>query len=444
MPNEYQPLLTNDLHQMNSHNATDDSGLYQNQNQNQTQNETQNQSQNPRNKINFMTSLKNTCKSSSLNILLIFIVFGILSKYLNMSDTSIFLCNFIAIIPLAKLLGFATEELSLRTSETIGGLLNATFGNAVEVIIGIMALKNGLTDVVKASMVGSLLSNLLLVLGMCFLFGGIKYKFQTFNTTTSDTSASLLVMTIFMVVLPVAFNYEDENKIDVEEREISFSRYTSIIILIVYGLFLLFQLKTHARYFKTNNNSNQIFAHTNSMEYESLSNQRRIEEEGEREQQEEDDEESSISLSFSIILLSIVTLIISVCAEYLVDSIEGISQNWNLSPSFVGLILLPIVGNAAEHVTAITVALKNKMDLAIGVALGSSMQVALMVIPFLVIVGWIIDVNLSLVFTLFETLSIFMSVLIVNQLINDGKSNWLEGAMLLSAYAIIAIAYWIM
>jgi len=280
MPNEYQPLLTNDLHQMNSHNATDDSGLYQNQNQNQTQNETQNQSQNPRNKINFMTSLKNTCKSSSLNILLIFIVFGILSKYLNMSDTSIFLCNFIAIIPLAKLLGFATEDLSLRTSETIGGLLNATFGNAVEVIIGIMALKNGLTDVVKASMVGSLLSNLLLVLGMCFLFGGIKYKFQTFNTTTSDTSASLLVMTIFMVVLPVAFNYEDENKIDVEEREISFSRYTSIIILIVYGLFLLFQLKTHARYFKTNNNSNQIFAHTNSMEYESLSNQRRIEEEG--------------------------------------------------------------------------------------------------------------------------------------------------------------------
>jgi len=147
---------------------------------------------------------------------------------------------------------------------------------------------------------------------------------------------------------------------------------------------------------------------------------------------------------YSIILLSIVTLIISVCAEYLVDSIEGISQNWNLSPSFVGLILLPIVGNAAEHVTAITVALKNKMDLAIGVALGSSMQVALMVIPFLVIVGWIIDVNLSLVFTLFETLSIFMSVLIVNQLINDGKSNWLEGAMLLSAYAIIAIAYWIM
>ncbi|ORY28344.1 calcium/proton exchanger [Neocallimastix californiae] len=363
-----------------------------------------------------MVSLKNTCKSSGLNVLLIFIPFGIASAILKMSDTTIFLTNFIAIIPLAKLLGFATEELSLRTSETIGGLLNATFGNAVEVIIGIMALKSGLIDVVKASMIGSLLSNLLLVLGMCFFFGGIKYKFQTFNTTSSDTSASLLVMTIFMVVLPVAFNWEDENKTDVEERQVKFSRYISIVMLCIYGLYLVFQLKTHSIYFKTNTTN----------------------------EEEEEPEESTISLSFSLILLTIVTLAISFCAEYLVDSIEGISENWNLSPSFVGLILLPIVGNAAEHVTAITVALKNKMDLAIGVALGSSMQVALMVIPFLVIVGWIINVNLSLVFTLFETICIFTSVLIVNQLINDGKSNWLEGCMLLAAYTIIAAAYWIM
>jgi len=437
MPNEYQPLLSNDHHQMNNHNATDNPNLYQNQNQNQNQSNT----------ISFMVSLKNTCKSSGLNALLIFIPFGIASAILKMSDTTIFLTNFIAIIPLAKLLGFATEELSLRTSETIGGLLNATFGNAVEVIIGIMALKSGLIDVVKASMIGSLLSNLLLVLGMCFFFGGIKYKFQTFNTTSSDTSASLLVMTIFMVILPVAFNKEDKNKTDVEERQVKFSRYISVVMLCIYGLYLIFQLKTHAIYFKTNT-TNEVFVRSNNIEYESLNNQRRAEE-GEQQQQqqeeeEEEPEESTISLSFSIILLSIVTLAISFCAEYLVDSIEGISENWNLSRSFVGLILLPIVGNAAEHVTAITVALKNKMDLAIGVALGSSMQVALMVIPFLVIVGWIINVNLSLVFTLFETMCIFTSVLIVNQLINDGKSNWLEGCMLLAAYAIIAAAYWIM
>jgi len=431
MSNEYQPLLTNDLHQINNHNATDNPDLYQNQNI----------IPDLRNKISFKVSLENTCKCSSLNVLLIFIPFGILSAILNMNDTSIFLCNFIAIIPLAKLLGFATEELSLRTSETLGGLLNATFGNAVELIIGIMALRGGLIDVVKASMIGSLLSNLLLILGLCFFFGGLKYKFQKFNSTSSDTSASLLVMTIFMVILPVAFNYEDENKSDVEEREINFSRCTAVVMLIVYGLYLLFQLKTHARFFKANNNTNQIFAHTNSMEYESLSIQRRMEE---GEQEQEEPEESTISLSFSLILLTIVTILISVCADYLVDSIEGISEDWNLSPSFVGLILLPIVGNAAEHVTAVTVALKNKMDLAISVALGSSMQVALMVIPFLVIVGWIINVNLSLVFTLFESLSIFISVLIVNQIINDGKSNWLEGAMLLSAYIIIAMAYWIM
>jgi len=428
MPNEYQPLLTND-NQLNNHQATDNPDLYQ---------------PHPRNNLNFKTSFKNACKSSSLNILLIFIPFGILSALLEMNDTSIFLCNFIGIVPLAKLLGYATEEVSLRTSETLGGLLNATFGNAVELIIGIMALKSGLVDVVKASMVGSLLSNLLLVLGMCFFLGGLKYKFQNYNTTSSNTSASLLVMTIFMVVLPVAFNNEDAKKEDVMMREVKFSRYTSLIMLLIYGLYLVFQLKTHARYFRSNNNNNPIFVHTNSMEYESLSQQRRTEEEvGREEEIEEDPEEAKVSLSFAIILLTAVTLLISVCAEYLVDSIEGISQNWNLSPSFVGLILLPIVGNAAEHVTAISVALKNKMDLAIGVALGSSMQVSLMVIPLLVIVGWIIGVELTLVFSLFETVIIFVSVLIVNQLINDGKSNWLEGAMLLSAYCIIAVAYWL-
>jgi len=429
MPNEYQPLLT-DENQHNNHQATDNPELYQVHHSR---------------KIDFMTSLKNVSKSSSLNILLIFIPFGILSAMLNMSDTSIFLCNFIGIVPLAKLLGYATEEISLRTSETLGGLLNATFGNAVELIIGIMALRSGLIDVVKASMVGSLLSNLLLVLGMCFFFGGLKYKFQTYNTTSSNTSASLLVMTIFMIVLPVAFKDEDAGKKDVMNREVKFSRYTSLIMLAIYGLYLLFQLKTHARYFRSNNNNNPIFAHSNSVEYESLSQQRRAEEEVVREEEaEEDPEEATMSLPFAIVLLTIVTLVISVCAEYLVDSIEGISQNWNLSPSFVGLILLPIVGNAAEHVTAITVALKNKMDLAIGVALGSSMQVALMVIPLLVIVGWIMGVELTLVFSLFETVVIFISVLIVNQLINDGKSNWLEGVMLLSAYCIIAVAYWLL
>jgi len=397
MPNEYQPLLTNE-NQMNNHHATDNPDLYQ--------------PPNPRNRIDFKNSLKNACKSSSLNVLLIFIPFGIISELFNMSDTTIFLCNFIGIIPLAKLLSYATEELSLRTSETVGGLLNSTFGNAVELIIGVMALKNGLIDVVKASMVGSLLSNLLLVLGMCFFCGGIKYKFQTFNSTSSNTSASLLVMTIFMVVLPVAFNHEDAGKEDGHSRELEFSRCTSVIMLII-------------------------------VEYESLSQQRRNEEEGQQETEPENPEEATLSLSFAITLLFIVTIFISICAEFLVGSIEGISQNWNLSPSFVGLILLPIVGNAAENITAITVALKNKMDLAIGVALGSSMQVSLMVIPVLIITGWIIGVDLSLVFNLFETVVIFVSVLIVNQLINDGKSNWLEGAMLLSAYTIIAVAYWL-
>lgn len=418
MSNEYSPLLGNEQQALSPETT-------------------------PRNnKIGWMDSLNNTLKNSYLNILLIFIPIGIIVGKMEFSETTIFICNFISIVPLAKLLGFATEELSLRTSETIGGLLNATFGNAVELIVGIIALKNGFIDVVQASMVGSLLSNLLLVLGMCFFFGGMRYKVQSFSITASNTSASLLTMTVFMIILPVAFNYDFKDKEDIKEKEVMFSRYTSVVMLVLYISYLFFQLKTHSEFFKSNPSLNSLVIRENTTENPENEAERRIEEGRQVEEEEEENEEPTISLSFSVLLLLIVTLLISVCADYLVDSIDGISEKWNLSKTFVGLILLPIVGNAAEHVTAITVAMKNKMDLAIGVALGSSMQIALMVTPFLVIVGWIVNIDMSLVFSLFETVVVFASAFVVNQLINDGKSNWLEGAMLLGAYVIIAVAYW--
>ncbi|CAG8517574.1 2859_t:CDS:2 [Ambispora gerdemannii] len=269
------------------------------------------------------------------------------------------------IIPLANLLGFATEDISLRLGNTIGSLLNATFGNAVELIISVVALNNGLIRVVQASILGSVLSNLLLVQGFCFFLGGLKYSEQSFNVTAAQTSSSLLALAMLSLLIPAAF-------------------YTSI------------------------NN--------------------------------EEATKGILNLSHGTALV-IISIIVSISADYMVGSIEGLVDTWNISKTFVGIVLIPIVGNAAEHVSSVTFALKNKMDLCIGVAIGSSMQIALGMTPLLVILGWILGEPLTLFFESFETCSLVVAILIVNYLIADGKSNWLEGAMLLASYAIISMAF---
>ncbi|CAO3616195.1 unnamed protein product [Cunninghamella echinulata] len=365
-------------------------------------------------------------KSSWVNPLIIFVPFGIASHFV-WSPTITFILNFIAIIPLAKLLGFATEDISLRTGEVIGGLLNATFGNAVELIISVMALVKNLVVVVQSSMLGSILSNLLLVLGMCFFFGGYKYKEQTFNVTAAQTSASLLFISTASLLLPAAFygsTYGSENKNVVNSDILIISRATSIILLVIYISYLWFQLKTHQHLFLEE-----------AYLVERRPTQHAIEPENEVEQQHNDDQEGDeeeeempqLPFWMAILLLLIITALVAVCAEFLVDAIEEVVEQWHISETFVGLILLPIVGNAAEHVTAITVAMKNKMDLALGVAVGSSMQIALLVTPIMVIIGWGINVEMSLYFNIYETAVLFIAVVMVNYLIMDGKSNWLEG-----------------
>ncbi|KAG0342705.1 hypothetical protein BG004_005606 [Podila humilis] len=352
--------------------------------------------------------LKTILFATKINILLIFIPLGILSEHLHWSDAMTFSLNFIAIIPLAKLLGYATEELAMRLGENLGALLNASFGNAVELILSIIALKEGKIDVVQASVLGSVLSNLLLVLGLCFLCGGLKFQSQNFNQTAAQTSASLLALSCTSLLIPAAF-YATAETIDQDLNIKHLSYGVSIVLLIVYGLYLLFQLKTHTHLYSGSS---------------------------------EEEEEPVLPLWLGVALLLTVTIVVSICAESLVGSIEGLSESWGISPTFIGLILLPIVGNAAEHVTAVTVAMKNKMDLAIGVAIGSSMQIALFVTPVMVIVGWIIGQPMTLFFNIFETCVMFVSVLITNYLIQDGESNWLEGVMLLSTYVIVAIAFY--
>jgi len=375
-----------------------------------------------------------------ITAMLIFAPIGISLGATKQNDTLVFVFNFLAIIPLAKLLGEATEQLALHTSQSIGGLLNATFGNAVEIIIAVIALSKGLVRVVQSSLIGSILSNLLLVLGMCFVAGGIYFPELAFNSTAAQTSSGILFLSVLAVVLPAALKVQVQDELDeaaasaldsilngtflnetftpvdhpsvltVEERLLVLSRGTAIIMLIIYGLFLFFQLVTHKQYYTDN---------------------------------EEDDEKPEMTMPSAIFMLAAVTVVVAICSEFLVDSIDGITKAWGISETFAGMILLPIVGNAAEHLTAVSVAMKNKLDLSIGVAVGSSQQIAMMVVPLLVILGWIMNQPMSLYFDVFETAVLFMTVIVVHALIMDGESNWLEGSMLLGVYMILAIAFYV-
>jgi len=358
-----------------------------------------------------------TLKSNYVNVLLVFVPLGIIAGALGWNPTAVFILNFFAIIPLASLLSFATEELSVKLGQTLGGLLNATFGNAVELIVSVVALRSGQIRIVQASMLGSILSNLLLVLGTCFFAGGLKFHMQSFNETVASTMSSLMAVASASLVIPATLyavmeangNTNEDKSL---ENVLLLSHGTAIILLILYVTYLYFQLKSHAELF-------------------------------DEEQEGEAEEAQILSPWAAAVALVVITVAVAICAEYLVDSIDSIVESMHISKTFIGLILLPIVGNAAEHVTAVVVATKNKMNLAIGVAIGSSMQIALLVTPFLVILGWIIDQPMTLHFETFETVVFFLSVLVVNYLIQDGKSNYLEGAMLIGVYLIIALAFFV-
>ncbi|KAF2860111.1 Calcium/proton exchanger [Piedraia hortae CBS 480.64] len=358
-----------------------------------------------------------TLSSNYVNVLLVFVPIGIVLGALDMNPTAVFIANFMAIVPLAALLSFATEELSAKLGQTIGGLMNATFGNAVELIVSIVALTKGEIRIVQSSMLGSILSNILLVLGCCFIASGLKRRESRFNETVASTMSSLMAVAATSLIIPATL-YASVSGKAAESNTLILSRGTAIIMLILYILYLYFQLRTHADLFD---------GETGAVD-------------DEEEQEEGPQVLGPVAAS---ICLVIVTLLVAVCAEYLVGSIDDIVSSTGVSKTFIGLVLLPIVGNAAEHVTACVVAYKNKMDLAVGVAIGSSMQIALFVTPFLVILGWIIGQPMTLHFQGFETVVFFLSVLVVNYLIQDGKSNYLEGCMCLGTYIIIAIAFYV-
>mmetsp|Transcript_30036 Transcript_30036/g.70742 ORF Transcript_30036/g.70742 Transcript_30036/m.70742 type:complete len:407 (+) Transcript_30036:150-1370(+) len=341
-----------------------------------------------------------------MNLLLVFVPLGIYSHFYHWSAAARFTCNFVAIVPLAAILGGSTEALAAHTGQMIGGLLNATFGNAVEMIVTVNAIKAGLVNVVQGSLLGSILSNMLLVLGMSFFAAGVVEKESRFSAKGASANMTCLTLGSIALALPTIYNCMENTS---TEDVLSISRISSAVIAFVYVLFLIFQLFTHAHLFAAEGG---------------------------------EDEEVSISALSAVLLLIFATLAVAICSEYLVDSIEGVTEEFGLPGAFIGVILLPIVGNAAEHATAVTVAFKGKMDLALGVAVGSSTQIALLVVPFSVIVGWAFDVPMSLDFRIFDTTVMILSVFITHTALQDGCSNWLEGSILIAIYVLIAIICW--
>lgn len=346
--------------------------------------------------------------SSWLNLMLLVVPVGWICHFCHVNSIVVFVLNIVGLVPLALILGEITEDLAVRFGPTIGGLLNATFGNVVELILSIVALTKGLYTVVAASLVGSILSNLLLVLGCCFLIGGVKHKTQKFSATVNKASCSLLFLACIAIVIPTAAPalYSTTTLDDAAVYNISHS--TAIILVLVYIAYLFFQLKTHKAIFSP---------------------------------EEEDEEEPAMSLTAAVIGLTGVTVIVAISAEFLTDAITDVSTQSGLSQAFLGLIILPIAGNACEHITAVLVAYKDKMDLAIGVALGSSIQIAIFVLPVLVLIGWAIGKEFSLDLDPFLILILTLSVIHAHFVSGDGYSNWMMGLQLIGTYILIALLF---
>lgn len=396
------------------------------------------------------------------NFLLPIVPVALIAGILHINPVAVFVLNFLAIVPLASLLSDATEELAEHVGHTLGGLLNATFGNATELIISIFALKKGEIRIVQASMLGSILSNMLLVLGMCFFFGGLGRKEQEFNNTAASTMASLMAVASASLIIPAAL-YQTlvptkEPKFD---SILHLSRATAIVILILYIMYIYFQFFSHHELFTeqpaTEGGSSTNGSYANGSSTHGSSPNGSLQNGSSNGSLQngsstpgrvdctpcEQEHKPVLTRNQAAAVLLVTTVIVSFCADFLVGTIDNIVDAAGLSKTFIGLILIPIVGNAAEHVTSVVVAIENKMNLAVNIALGSGLQIALLVTPLLVILGWIIGQPMSLYFQTFETVVFFVSVLVANSLILDGKSNYLEGAMLIGIYIIIAVSFYV-
>ncbi|MDQ3804402.1 MAG: calcium/proton exchanger [Acidobacteriota bacterium] len=369
----------------------------------------------------------------SLDWLLVFVPVAAALRFVPglENPTALFVVSCLAIIPLAGWMGRATEHLAEHLGQGVGGLLNATFGNAAELIIALFALSKGLTGVVKASITGSIIGNILLVLGLSLLGGGIKYQKQEFNRTAAGVSATALTLAAIALVIPTVF-HQVAAQVPVAqggwtpEKEQGLSLAIAVVLFLTYALTLVFTLVTHRDLFggdEARDAAGEAGAERTRMEAEEGAH-------------------APWSVGKAATVLLVATAFVALISEFLVGAIETARGALGLTEVFVGVIVVAIIGNAAEHSSAVLMALRNKMDIAIGIAVGSSLQIALFVAPVLIFASYLFGAPMNLEFTVPEVMAVVASIIIVEQISSDGESNWIEGLQLLSVYAILAILFY--
>jgi Ca2+:H+ antiporter len=348
-----------------------------------------------------------------MNWLLVFVPITIALEYLAPErHLLIFVSSGLAILPLAAWMGRATEQLAERMGEGVGGLLNATFGNAAELIIALAALREGLYDVVKASIAGSIVGNILLVLGAAMTMGGLRHREQTFNPQGGRAQATMMTLAAIALILPAA--YQAALGKEAIPGLVPLSVSISIVLLVVYALYLAFSLVTHSSLFS-----------------------------GSHDPKGGPSSRSPIGRAAAVLAAS--TAVIAWMSEILVGSIKPAAQSLGLGSVFVGVFIVAILGNAAEHATAVTVAMKDRMDLALSIAIGSSVQVALFVAPLLVLLSLFIGPRpMDLAFPAGLVLIVLLAVLISGQVAADGRSDWLKGVQLLAVYVVLGLTFFFM
>lgn len=349
--------------------------------------------------------------------LLIFIPISIAAEYLHWGTLTVFITSGIAIVPLAIWLSTATEEVAVVAGSSIGALLNAVFGNATELIIALVALRAGLVDIVKASITGTIISNLLLVMGLSMVLGGIRYKEQEFQPIVARVNGSSMTLAVTAIVLPTMVIYTSNGVENQAIRNLSIT--VALVLIVVYALTLLFSLKTHSYLYEVGlveleEPSAGAIAPT--------------------------PHKPNLFLWIGVLLAA--TVAVAFESEIFVGVVEEATKGLGLTPLFTGVILLPLVGGAAEYVTAVSVAIKNNMDLSVSVAMGSSLLVALLVAPLLVLVGVAINQPMDLNFNPFEVVAVAVAVALANLISLDGRSNWLEGTLLLATYIVLGAAFY--
>jgi Ca2+:H+ antiporter len=333
------------------------------------------------------------------------------ADHFHWSPMVIMALSCLGIIPIAKLMGEATEHLAHKTNPTVGGLLSASFGNACELIIAFMALRAGLIEVVKASLTGSIIGNILLVFGASMVAGGLKRDEQSFNKVAAGTASTMLTITAMALLVPSAIHHVGGEG-QLIDGKIALA--ISLVLISLYVMLLVFNLKTHRHLLQPVSDA----------------------------QHDGHDTAAGWSVGKSVLVLFGATLAVFFLAEHLVENVEHVAKDLGMTPIFVGVILLAIIGNAAENSSAIVMAHKNKMDLSLSIVTGSSTQIAMFVAPVLVIAGAFIGQPMDLVFTQAEVIAVVSSVMILNLIVHDGKSNWLEGMGLLAFYAILGICFY--